>query len=69
LATALISQGASLRVVQEFLGHKTPAMSARYGHVTPAVLKDFAERLYGAKPAAAVNGTANPTPERAGHAG
>jgi integrase len=69
-ATALISQGASLRIVQEFLGHRTPAMSARYGHVQPAVLKDFAERLYGAQLATSgPNGTSKPTPEPAAYLG
>lgn len=41
----LIAQGVNPRVVQEILGHSTPAMTARYLHVVPELVRDAANRM------------------------
>ena len=41
----LIAQGVHSRVVQEILGHSTPAMTNRYTHVVPASVRAAAERM------------------------
>ena len=41
----LIAQGVHSRVVQEILGHSTPAMTNRYTHVVPASVREAAERM------------------------
>ncbi|MDP1709473.1 MAG: tyrosine-type recombinase/integrase [Candidatus Komeilibacteria bacterium] len=46
-ATDLLSHGADLRSVQEFLGHKSVATTQVYTHVTNKRLKDIHERFHG----------------------
>jgi hypothetical protein len=40
-------RGASLREVQEVLGHTTMAMTLRYAHLSPAHLRTAVDRLDG----------------------
>jgi integrase len=55
----LTMTGASLRSVQEILGHATPAQTARYAHVGAAHMRSDLERLTGLiAPVAAGNGGA-----------
>ena len=44
-ASYLTMAGENLKVVQELLGHKTPAMAARYSHLSPEHLKQAVGRL------------------------
>jgi len=37
--------GQNQRTVQELLGHKTPAMTARYSHLSPEHLRKAVEQL------------------------
>lgn len=46
-ATDLLSRGADLRSVQEFLGHKNVATTQVYTHVTNKRLKDIHEKFHG----------------------
>lgn len=45
VATRMLEQGASLRDVQEFLGHASPNTTAIYTRVRPANLEEAASRL------------------------
>ncbi len=38
-ASATASQGVPLQVIGELLGHRTPAMTARYSHLLPSAVK------------------------------
>lgn len=44
-ASRLVQAGVGLRVVQEYLGHKTLAMTMRYSHLSPTQLADAAAAL------------------------
>lgn len=46
-ATDLLSHGADLRSVQEFLGHKSVATTQVYTHVTNKRLRDIYEKFHG----------------------
>ena len=46
-ATDLLTQGADLRVVQEFLGHKNILATQIYTHVTNKRLRDIHRKLHG----------------------
>lgn len=46
-ATDLLSKGADLRTVQEFLGHRHIATTQVYTHVTNKRLKDIHQKLHG----------------------
>lgn len=48
-ATDLLSHGADLRSVQEFLGHKNVATTQIYTHVTNKRLRDIHEKFHGGK--------------------
>lgn len=48
-ATDLLSQGVDLRVIQEFLGHKTIAATQIYTHITSKKLRDIHRRFHGGK--------------------
>jgi site-specific recombinase XerD len=45
-ATDLLSQGADLRLVQEFLGHRNIATTQIYTHVTNKQLRDIHKKLH-----------------------
>jgi hypothetical protein len=42
--------GASLKAVQELMGHKTIQMTARYAHLSPGHLQSAVKLISGAKP-------------------
>ena len=44
--TDLLSQGVDLRTLQEFLGHKTPAATQIYTHVTSKRLRDIHRKIH-----------------------
>ncbi len=44
-ASRLVMAGVDLKTVQELMGHKTIAMTARYAHLAPGHLKDAVNRL------------------------
>lgn len=46
-ATDLLSHGADLRLVQEFLGHKNIATTQIYTHVTNKQLRDIHKKIHG----------------------
>jgi len=46
-ATDLLSRGADLRSMQEFLGHKSVATTQVYTHVTNKRLKDIHKKFHG----------------------
>ncbi len=46
-ATDLLSQGADIRLVQEFLGHRNIATTQIYTHVTNKQLKDIHKKFHG----------------------
>lgn len=46
-ATDLLKQGADLRVIQDFLGHKNIAATQIYAHVTSKQLRDIHRKLHG----------------------
>ena len=48
-ATDLLSQGADLRLVQEFLGHKNISTTQVYTHVTKKHLRDAHKKLHGGR--------------------
>lgn len=48
-ATDLLSQGADLRLVQEFLGHRNIATTQIYTHVTNKQLRDMHKKLHSGK--------------------
>jgi len=48
-ATDLLSQGADLRMVQEFLGHSNIATTQIYTHVTNKQLRDIHKKLHSGK--------------------
>ena len=48
-ATDLLNQGADLRTVQEFLGHRSITATQIYTHVTSKRLKDIHHKLHGGK--------------------
>ena len=45
-ATAMISKGADVRVVQEMLGHSSISTTQRYTHVTTQQLIDIYKRAH-----------------------
>ena len=49
-ASHMVMRGATLKKVQEILGHRTFAMTLRYAHVSPAHLRGAGERLEGLTP-------------------
>jgi integrase len=46
-ASHMVMRGASLKEVQEVLGHTTMAMTLRYAHLSPAHLRAAVDRLEG----------------------
>ena len=46
LATDLLRRGVDIRVVQEFLGHRSISSTQVYTHVTNSQLKDIHRKLY-----------------------
>ncbi len=46
-ATDLLTQGVDLRVIQEFLGHKSIVATQIYAHVTSKKLKDIHQKFHG----------------------
>ena len=48
-ATDLLNQGADLRTVQEFLGHKNIMTTQIYTHVTNKQLKDLHQKFHSGK--------------------
>ncbi len=45
-ATELLTASADLRLVQDFLGHASPATTARYAQVRPNRMADAVQRMY-----------------------
>ena len=48
-ATDLLTQGVDFRTLQEFLGHKSPAATQIYAHVTSKRLRDIHRKFHGGK--------------------
>jgi integrase/recombinase XerD len=48
-ATDLLSQGVDLRILQEFLGHRSIMATQIYAHVTSKQLKDIHKKYHGKK--------------------
>jgi len=48
-ATDLLTQGADLRIIQEFLGHRNIATTQVYTHVTNKRLRDIHRQFHGGK--------------------
>lgn len=44
-ASRLVQRGVSFRVVQEWMGHKTPTVTMRYSHLSPANLTEAVNML------------------------
>lgn len=44
-ASRLVMRGINLKTLQELMGHKTIAMTARYAHLAPGFLKDAVNKL------------------------
>lgn len=51
-ASRLVMAGVDLKTVQDLMGHKTIAMTARYAHLSPAHKLSALERLVGARTSA-----------------
>lgn len=49
-ASHLAMRGASMKAIQELLGHSTMKMTLRYAHLTPTVRRDTVELLAAAPP-------------------
>lgn len=45
LATLMLADGASMRLIQEQLGHRSPTMTGRYAHVVPSAQRDALKRV------------------------
>ncbi|MFY9457466.1 MAG: tyrosine-type recombinase/integrase [Candidatus Spechtbacterales bacterium] len=48
-ATDLLSQGVDIRILQEFLGHKSIAATEIYAHVTSKRLREIHQKFHGGK--------------------
>ncbi len=48
-ATDLLNQGVDFRTLQEFLGHKSPAATQIYAHVTSKRLRDIHRKFHGGR--------------------
>lgn len=48
-ATDLLKQGVDLRVIQDFLGHKSIAATQIYAHVTSRQLRDIHQKMHGGR--------------------
>lgn len=48
-ATDLLNQGVDFRILQEFLGHKSPLATQIYAHVTNKKLRDIHHQFHGGK--------------------
>ena len=57
-ASHMVMRGASLKDVQEILGHADLKMTLRYSHLSPAHLRATVDRLDGLTPAASTQGSA-----------
>ena len=55
-ASWAVQRGASLQEVKDLLGHKSLAMTLRYGHLAPEHLRNAVARLDAALPIASLNG-------------
>lgn len=56
-ASRLVQSGVGIRVVQEWLGHKTIQMTMRYAHLSPTSLHEAAAKVVGAAKAHSPNDT------------
>jgi integrase len=57
-ASHMVMRGASLKDVQEILGHSDLKMTLRYSHLSPAHLRATVDRLEGVPPVASTQGSA-----------